>query len=679
MIFVYRYGLKAPTHNAASVREQMYRAHCYRNNLVAVARGIRAVQRDLIDGVPDVVVATGHALARRAAVIAAHAAIKAQHVDGRARKHSAVADAALAVARKDYIDALEALETARRAAERSAPVRAEFARIAELADGVLAPGETRRRGGLRKSLRAQCGAWWGTYLLVEDAMDRSLRLVYAPGKSIALPKWDGLDPRDPRFVRWNESTQAVGASNNKGPTGKSDEFVRIVDGQLSLKIGADEWARWPIALHRPVPSDARITACRVQVRREGPGEQWEVLLTLDTHETRTRTDLGHRGQRDECGDGRVAVDIGWRVIGDEIRVACWRNSRGETGEIRLDATLIAQLRRPAEIRSARESLFNQAKLALGWFIASLTDPPAWLPRLHDLLGTPAGRHAQDSDDQGHIDAQGRVVKKDGATGWRSPDRLVRLCLGWREKRFAGDEVICQLLDDWSAGPYDAAAHKWRGHDESWRRRDKHLWHMEAAMREKAIARRNDLYRVIAAGLARTHGELVLESFNLNNVTRVPTVESCDDDEGSRSARSNRQLVAVSELRGSLIHALAARGGQTIEVDPAESTHECPVCHVVTEFDAAASITWECSGCGHQWDQDHSAAWILLQRGERGRGRGFGDGGGGAPGGDAATGAGDKPAPRETKWARKAREKREREARAAAETEPARSASDAEGQ
>lgn len=632
---VYRYGLKAPTENESIVREQMWLAHRYRNDLVAIARGERAVKRAVIAADLGVIEATAIAVEARTAVVAAHQAIETAHVLARKREHSQDLRDALADAKKSYVDALKALTAARRAAFRTDEARAEFARIDALANGALPrDGGKRREGGIRKHLLEHCGVWWGTYALVGAAVDQSLRRVLGPGKAIALPLWDGLDESDPRFERWRECTPAVGAYNNAGPNGTSDKFVQIDGNTIRMKLSRDAWGSWPIKLHRPLPRDARISAVRIICRREGPAEQWEALLTLTTQETRARTDLGHVGEPDVCGIGQLSVDIGWRSIDGELRVARWRDDRGESGEIRLTAQMIERLRRASEIHAGREQLFNCAKLALGWFIAGLDAPPAWLPRLHVLFD------------------------------WRAPERLARLCCEWRERRFVGDESICRILDDWTPGPYTAVP--WRGHDESWRRRDKHLWHMEAAIRAKALAHREDFYRVIAARFARQYDKLVIEKFDIRDVAKVPELESRQETEQRRLARAQRHLVAVSELRSALVHAFTGRGGSVVEVDPAQSTHECPACNAVTDFDAAASIRWTCRECGAEWDQDDSAAQVLLQRSERSGSR------------ENAAIARDtaKPATREKKWTRIAREKQERSGRIETESRVARQDGDA---
>ena len=51
----------------------------------------------------------------------------------------------------------------------------------------------KRAGSLQRNARAHCGVYWGTYLLVEAAHDASRE----------MPLYDGVEPNDPRFSKWN--------------------------------------------------------------------------------------------------------------------------------------------------------------------------------------------------------------------------------------------------------------------------------------------------------------------------------------------------------------------------------------------------------------------------------------------------------------------------------------------
>lgn len=739
-IYVHSAGLLPPIEGEKYVREQMRGAHRYRNALIEISRGERAAKRDVVSTVPDVKTATVAAETTRAALAIAYEAIRNEHVTRREKSHDAMLQAALDLAKANHMASLDKLSEVRRVAYDLPGVRAEFARIDELANGtypksallwasgkcdkleplaeedecsigdsrpcdcgneecfsVVEPGrlatkngkkrrkKARRVGGIRKSLAAQCGVWWGTKALVATAMDASLKRVLGPDNSIPLPLWDGLEPADPSFVPWRDARYkpTIGAYNNGGSKSNilddvlAIEPARVITDRpprgldawpenwseahpmpiLRLRMGEDV-VRFPMKLHRPLPADARITAVKVLIHREGPqvtprpsedgarprrlpGEDWEVQFTVETEAVRTRSDRGHEGEPDVCGRGAVALHVGWRAMSDgTMRVGTWRNEREECGTISLSREMLAQLSRPNEIRSARDELFNQAKLALAWFIA-VTHPdrgsvvPSWMPSAAAVLD------------------------------WGSPSKLAGLCFEWRKKRFSGDEEIYRLLDDWTDLPKGQKfVHgEWRGHDESWRRRDKHLWIMEAAMRNKSIASRNDFFRVTAAQFARAYGTAVIADFDISDVAERPALEE-EDDAQSKKSRSQRHMAACSELRAAFINAFKSRCGEVVKVEPKDITHTCPKCGTLTQYDAAKNLNWKCGNeaCGASWDQDSSATLIELARArEEVRAK--------KKAGIARDG--EKPAKRESKWAKIARKKAERDAARASKNGTAR--------
>lgn len=295
----------------------------------------------------------------------------------------------------------------------------------------------------------------------------------------------------------------------------------------------------------------------MSLRKIGPRECWTVEITVDDSAT-ART--GH-------GEGAIAVDIGWRQIGEELRIACWGADNGKNGgELRLSAALLSSLRKADELRSLRDDKFNVARAALSGWLATAT-VPEWL---HDATT--------------HL-AQ-----------WRSAGRLAGLAKRWRDGRFDGD-----------ADAYDAL--------EAWRYHDHHLWEWESSQRTKSLRHRREIYRVFAAGLASQFETCVLEKFDLRVFAQRVTTENAAENE---AARSNRQRAALSELRMAITNAFRARGGRVDEVSAVDSTHICAECGTVDDFDAAEAIEHVCSGCGATWDQDMNSWRVLLARWQRER-------------------------------------------------------------
>ena len=78
----------------------------------------------------------------------------------------------------------------------------------------------------------------------------------------------------------------------------------------------------------------------VSRKKEGPRPKWSLELTVSCSMAPVQpATLG----------GEIALDVGWRVIGNEVRVAGWKDSHGNTGDVRLSSGLLRQLHEPEEI------------------------------------------------------------------------------------------------------------------------------------------------------------------------------------------------------------------------------------------------------------------------------------------------------------------------------------------
>jgi len=452
--------------------------------------------------------------------------------------------------------------------------------------------------GLRKNARAYRGCEWGTGGLVEKADEQARQ----------MPLYDGVEPNDPRFQRWTGEGR-IGVQLQGGlelTELATDTQLRIGDGvrlpgqtkpskhaeryrTLWMRVGSDD-QRKPIWAVFPLKLDRPLPTNAI-IKLAVVSRRIDGPRVSWTVELTLDTTTCAR--RELCGRGTVGVDLGWRVFGDEIRICAWDGDDGEASELRLHGRLLSGLSRADGLRAVRDKNFNAALAAyLAW--TDRQGPlPAWM--------RPRGIHQ-----------------------WRAPGRLAGLCLRWSRTRFAGDAAGFDALD-------------------AWRKRDLHLWWYESGQRRGSLAARKDLYRRFAAWLAQRYDALVLEDFNLTRVS--------SKGQANAQANANRHRVATSELRLILIHAFKSRGGRVVAVDPYMSTHECPACHVVTAFDAAAHVTYACSGCGVSWDQDESAARIIRER----------ESDAGDPQGARSENGPDSGDLAESRWAKAKRMKREKEA------------------
>jgi hypothetical protein len=561
---VYRYGLLAPRENAELVRAQMRAAHVYGNRLVEIERARRAEQRAIVSTHGSTIDLERDAAAATARVeLAVEAVAKAKSKD-RSNKVPDELRVEIKAARAAKSAVVGQLREARRALREDEAVTARREEI----DAAFAEQ--------RRAARASCGVYWGSYLLVEAADDASRK----------MPLYDGAEPNDPRFARW-ENEGRIGVQIQKGMS--EDELVddtRLRVTQMPLPPGADPtskrsakrrmcelwmrvgsegrdpiWARFPMVMHRPLPPGCRIRGAAVALRRIGPREEWSVAITVEFD-----VEL-----RSVPAEGAVAIDLGWRQLDHGVRVgAWWDGERG--GEVVVPWSVVSGLKKADELRATRDKNFDAARDA--------------------LVAAKAASGSATGDTSSLAWPEWLVQATETLSQWRSSGRLAALALRWRSARFEGDEQVYAAL-------------------EAWRYHDHHLWSWECSQRTKTLRRRREIYRVFAAKLATEYRTVVLEDFDLRAIARRKPIDAGGENE---SARSMRQAIAPSELRLCVRNAFA---GRTVEVDAVDSTRECHSCGSIEKWDQAAQIRHTCSSCGVHWDQDDNAARVLLERASAG--------------------------------------------------------------
>jgi transposase len=549
---VYRYGLLAPVEQSERVRSQMRLAHRYRNVLVEIERARRAALRTLLAGHGDVAKLTVVAQEADAEIERLYKSAKVERQGARTRAISDGVREALKAAKETKKGALAAAREARAAIKLDEQVIEGRKLIEE------------RAAYLRRNARAHCAVYWGSYLGIEAASEQMAK----------MPLYDGVEPNDPRFVRW-EGEGSVGVQIQKGMSsqevmGCADTRLRIECGVvpkgvdptskraakrqhmvLAIRVGSEGrspiWARFPMMMHRPLPADGIIKWASVHLRKRGPREEWCVTITVETAEARRPAE-----------SGAVAVDLGWRKFEDgSLRVATWRGDDGKGGFLVLSPWDLSRIEKANDLRSIRDQNFDKARIALVDWKKTAT-VPAWFEKATATLPQ-----------------------------WRAVARLVALARRWKSERFEGDE----------AG-YDAL--------ETWRYHDHHIWEWESSQRIKALRNRREIYRVFAAKLAKEYRTVVLEEFDLRKIAERPAVDG--DTTQNPTARTMRHSAAVSELRMCITLAFVDR----VEKVPAENTTKvCNPCGSIQVWDQAADLIHTCTECGVTWDQDENAALNLL--------------------------------------------------------------------
>ncbi len=390
----------------------------------------------------------------------------------------------------------------------------------------------------------------------------------------------------PRTARRRAAKSYRGTAKRQRHGEGWQEIPVRLDGQcIEMQFGwkpaerPSTWVRFPLTQHRPLPEDAEILWAYITRWRVGIHFEWRLQLTIES-------DTFHRPAQPTASGGTCAIDIGWRRIFDSngnqvgLRVAYLVDEHGQEREIRAPEGLWGRLAKVYSLAQIRSRSLDQIRDRLVAWTAGKQLPQWFLDR---------GK---------------------GLSQWRAPRKLQRLVDTWKkeENRLEGDvQVLTDLL--------------------AWAKQDRHLATWEAHMRDRTIAHRREVWRQIAAELARTYQTILVEDglcrsegregqmkiSDIDGWEKLPP-EDGDPHEG-REQRRQARMAAPGELRLAITHAVHKTASTVIDVARAKkSTTECAWCgHVQKRVDFAASISIQCEGCGRIWDQDANAARNLLHR------------------------------------------------------------------
>jgi hypothetical protein len=537
---VYRYGLLPPITEAQRVADQMSLGHRYSNRLVEIERSRRARARAILGSHADTEPLGADVARLERELEAALGVVLGARKAERRRAETAEQRQVVRDLRQQLRDARARLKAAKVSLATDPAVQASLRASDEQAAQAV------------RDARAASGLYWGTYLISEAAIDAARKGRMDP----RFRRWDGSGAVAVQIqggVTWTEACEGdtrIQIARRRNARGHAMHLLRLRVGSA----GRDPiWAEWPLVLHREVPADALMMGARVVRERVEAKERWSLHLTLR---------LPDEWRAGRCGDGLVAVDLGWRQRPDGLRVAYLVDDAGDEREILLDGGVAPSIAKVEDLRSIRDKRLDLLRPWLAQWLRE-HDLPEWL-----------------RESSSHLHQ------------WRSAARFAALALRWRAARWAGDAEAFERIEEW-------------------RKRDKHLWTWEVNLRDKVLRRRREQYRVLGAELARRYGTLVIEDMDLRDLQRHAAVESQETE--IPAARSAQRLASPSELRACLVSAFASRGGRVVAIDPADSTRACHACGLVEAWDPAANLHHACTGCGTVWDQDANACRNLLAR------------------------------------------------------------------
>ena len=207
------YGAKSATVNADVIDEQLWLAHKYRNRLIELERDRRTAAEQAARTLhPELDAAVAQYEVAEAAVDTAYNALKRSRVEARKRveptaeqqqaideakawraraskelqTHKVAAYKAVSESQKPYRD-IAASQIGdiegESATARKRRVNALYLQMIE--DAGLSAGEAEFEAAAKRA-RAECGLYWGTYLIIEDAAKD-----YRKGAPPKFRRWDG--------------------------------------------------------------------------------------------------------------------------------------------------------------------------------------------------------------------------------------------------------------------------------------------------------------------------------------------------------------------------------------------------------------------------------------------------------------------------------------------------------
>jgi hypothetical protein len=419
------------------------------------------------------------------------------------------------------------------------------------------------------------------YMLAPAQANATPRSRSIPIQMTALPDgWENLPRTTRRRIakphRGNAKRQPHGEVWQDIPARLDGQYVEMQFGWKPAKR-ASTWIRFPLTHHRRLPEDAEVLWVHVHRWRVGIHYEWRVQLTIESA-------TFHRPATPTAHGGTCAIDIGWRRILDGdgnqvgLRVAYLVDEYGEEREIRAPDGLWQRLAKVYSIAQTRSQELDKIRDRLVTWIEG-RKMPAWF-----------------------------ADRTSGLHQWRSQRKMQRLVDTWKkdEHRFDGDaEMLTDLL--------------------AWAKHDRHLANWEAHMRDRTIAHRREVWRQIAAELARTYQTILVEDglcrsegrerqmkiVDIDGWDKLPP-EKGDPHEGREQRRQSR-MAAPGELRLAITHATHKTSTTVVDVARTRnSTRECAWCsHVQEHVDFAATIEVQCEGCARVWDQDANAGRNLL--------------------------------------------------------------------
>lgn len=572
---------------AKPIIDQIWLGHRFQNALIAIERARReAVRAAAVAASPRLEADEALVLSLVADVARLEADLARERSVNRSKKAGSHLTDQLRAARAE-------LKTARAAAKESRRLAYQTPEARELIDGIDA--EFQSRATEARTAVVAGGLYWPTAGSVMTRVPKSgppPRFVRWRGEgSIALQfqrkgagddKAPVLDKNwEPRLRNGKPVMRRVGSQ----PCGRDELFsggntmMRIrrleVNGvphpkrvMIDWRIGSEGkrpvWATiGPVVMHRPIPDGATVKWAYLHRNAIGTQYRWEVRFAL------AKAEWVHPREHERAVDGMVGVALGWSMVGDDLRIGCWRGSDGREGEIVIPRDRLGNWKIVDDLQSITDTLVNTVRNRLVAWRQAGDLPPEFRERLE---------HAH---------------------SWRSAYRVMGFVNWWRANRLGGDEAIFDelngviLTDGSGKRSYDGG-----------RRQIRHLTDWMAGAEHNARLWRKHFYREIAIELSRQYRHVAVAIIDWRKLAADPDPEDAD----KKVSKTNMGIAAVASLRDCLAEEM-----ELVEVSAVGVAATCSACGSRC---AVTRSRWQtCERCGgEQIDRGENAAKNILARG-----------------------------------------------------------------
>lgn len=341
------------------------------------------------------------------------------------------------------------------------------------------------------------------------------------------------------------SFSALGRQRNAARKGADSRFRH---GVFQLNNGDN--IRFTIQQHEPINPGAIVKSVR-WVGRRAVAFGWTWWLIVQTEEPPVeRVPTGRA-----CG-----IDVGWRKRGDALRLAFLADDTGTKRELLLPLDFSTKQTRRERIR--RPHFEHQPQ-----------------------------NHAELRDLARQRDERLEELKAD-LRALLSP-----LPAGFDKMRGRGLVRLMHELPD-----TESIA---RQRIEQWREWDRPRFRRETRARQRFAQRRVDLYRNLAAEIAKTYDTINVEAVGVKRM-----IEDDERDPALKAADRYHQIAAPSDFLRCLSNAARKYGSQFVRKDAKKTTTTCSDCGA--EMTSGADLMQRCVN-GHLLDQDENAARNLLSQ------------------------------------------------------------------